>query len=316
MGDADATALLALPPPPALRRSAAPTRWATPGIRFLSAGEQQQQRQEQQQQQQKQADAGVQAGTHTAAGGQQLGGIGGAAAAKAAAAKAAAAKAAAAKAAAATEAGSPEKTSTSTSTSISSSSSGGGSSSNSGGGSSSSSSSSSGGSSDGGSGPASGGEASGTGTSSLSRGSEHTAGSHSDGGAEKVESGGGGGDEGEGEGDEGGGGDPTEELEFFAVTQRRGVALARYTLDSLDKGMADATHLHLFARQRPWTPALHAAAAALLRPLRALTQRGAERLMRRAVEEEFDPPEFLEGARGAVGEVMRLYGAQVWRTAL
>jgi hypothetical protein len=45
--------------------------------------------------------------------------------------------------------------------------------------------------------------------------------------------------------------------------------------------------------------------------IRLLTQRGSERLMRNAIEEEFDAAEFLDGAKGAVREVMARYGEKV-----
>ncbi|KIZ01882.1 hypothetical protein MNEG_6081 [Monoraphidium neglectum] len=49
-----------------------------------------------------------------------------------------------------------------------------------------------------------------------------------------------------------------------------------------------------------------------MRPIRLLTQRGSERLMRNAIEEEFDAAEFLDGAKGAVREVMARYGEKDW----
>jgi hypothetical protein len=113
--------------------------------------------------------------------------------------------------------------------------------------------------------------------------------------------------------DDDAGGDPAEEIEFLAITKHKGLRLGRYAFQSLTApgGMDDATHLHLIARQGAFTPLVHSVLSALLRPLRRLTQRGTERVMRRAVEFDFDGAAFLEGAKGAIEEVMRRYGAKV-----
>ncbi|KAI8476949.1 MAG: hypothetical protein J3K34DRAFT_399893 [Monoraphidium minutum] len=88
--------------------------------------------------------------------------------------------------------------------------------------------------------------------------------------------------------------------------------LEAYSVKSMLEGMGDASYIHLAPRQGRLAQLLHGAASAVLRPVRRLVQRGSERLMRNAVEQEFDSREFLEGARGAVEEVMRRYGAQEW----
>lgn len=108
-----------------------------------------------------------------------------------------------------------------------------------------------------------------------------------------------------------GAGDPMDDIEFFAVTQRRGLMLEQYSRQSLSDGMHDATHSILLARQGALARLLHSGAAFVLRPIRALTQLGTVRLLRRTVEADFHVDEFLEGARGAVQQVMQLYGSKV-----